>query len=49
MERKVRGWLGIIGAVLAGYFTYAGNSDYALYIFALIALVSGVHHVMGHK
>jgi hypothetical protein len=50
MESKVRGWLYIIGALLAGYFTWQGNTMWALYVLALLFLVSGWHHAMGaHK
>ena len=47
MDRKTRAWVLIIGAVLAGYFAWAGNSQWSLYLLALLALVNGLHHATG--
>jgi hypothetical protein len=49
MDAKTRGWISIVGAVLAGYFAYAGNTQWALYLFALMTLISGIHHISKHK
>jgi hypothetical protein len=50
MDAKTRGWVLIIGALLAGYFAWAGNATWSLYILALLSLISGYHHAMGkHK
>jgi len=51
MEAKVRGWLLIIGAIVAGYFSWT-NPDvdkWAVMILALLALISGIHHIGKHK
>jgi hypothetical protein len=44
MDKKVRGWIYIIGALLSGYFTYSGRADWSAYVLALLFLVSGYHH-----
>jgi len=44
-ESKVRGWIYIIVAILAGWFAYAGNTQWALYVLALSMLFSGWHHI----
>jgi hypothetical protein len=48
MDSKSRGWLNIIGGIVAGYFAYSGNSLWSLYVLALLFLLSGWHH-MSHK
>ncbi len=45
MESNIRGWIAIVGALVLGYFAYAGNTQWALYLVALLTLVSGIHHV----
>ena len=47
MEKTVRGWIYIIGALIAGYFAWGGNSQWSLYLLALLFLVSGWHHAIG--
>ncbi len=49
MDSKVRGWINVIGALLAGYFTWAGNSMWALYVLALLSLIAGYHHAFRGK
>ncbi len=49
MDSKTRGWIYIIGALLAGWFAYSGNTQWSLYLLALLFLVSGWHHGMGKK
>jgi uncharacterized membrane protein len=50
MEAKVRGWIMIIGALVAGYYAYgSGDDKIALLILALLALISGIHHIGKHK
>ncbi|HSU72234.1 MAG TPA: hypothetical protein VLJ21_00095 [Candidatus Binatia bacterium] len=49
MERKSRGWLNIIGAIVAGYLAYAGNNQWSLYVLALLFLLSGWHHASTKK
>jgi len=46
MDKKTRGWILIIGALLAGYFAFAGNTLWSLYLLALLSLISGYHHAM---
>jgi hypothetical protein len=45
MEKKTRGWINIIGSLVAGYFVYAGKTEVSLYLLALLFLISGLHHV----
>jgi hypothetical protein len=47
MDSKTRGWIYIIGALLAGFFTWQGNMMWSSYVLALLFLVSGYHHAMG--
>ena len=50
MEKTFRGWIYIIGALVAGYFTWAGNTAGSLFVLALLFLISGYHHAFGaHK
>ncbi len=44
-DSKVRGWIYIIVAILAGWFTYSGNIPWAIYLLALSMLFSGWHHI----
>ena len=45
MEAKVRGWLAIIGALVAGYLAWIGNTKWSLIVLALLLLISGYHHI----
>ena len=47
MDTKIRGWINVIGAIVAGYFAYSGQSQWSLYVLALLSLISGWHHVSG--
>lgn len=44
MDSKPRGWVYIVGALLAGWFAYKGNLQYSAYLLSLLFLVSGWHH-----
>ncbi len=46
MESKTRGWIYIIGALVAGYLGWTTQS-WADLVFALLFLVSGYHHTFG--
>ncbi len=49
-EANVRGWIYVIAALLAGYFVWKGNVDWAVYVLALCMLFSGYHHITAkHK
>ena len=49
MEKNVRGWIYIVGALVAGYLAWAPR-DWADLVLALLFLVSGWHHAFGaHK
>jgi hypothetical protein len=50
MDQKVRGWLAVIAALVAGYLAYIGNMKWAVLILALLLLISGYHHITAkHK
>jgi hypothetical protein len=49
MDRKARGWILLIGAVLAAWFTWKSNLALALYIVAIVQLVSAWHHLSAKK
>ena len=46
-ESKTRGWIYLIVGILAIYFTWAGNADWALYLLGISMLFSGYHHAFG--
>ncbi len=49
-EPKVRGWIYVLAALLAGYFVYDGNLPWAVYVLAFCMLFSGYHHITAkHK
>jgi len=49
MDRKVRGWILLIGGVLAAWFTWKNNVAWALYLLAIVQLVSAWHHLTAKK
>ncbi len=50
MDAKLRGWLYIVGALVAGYCAWYNNLQWSTLILAALFLVSGWHHAMGkHK
>lgn len=49
MDPKMRGWLNIIGALVAGYFVWSGNTAWSIYVLALLSLISGFHHVSSKR
>ena len=50
MEKAARGWIYIIGALVAGYFAWQSNLQWSAYVIALLFLISGYHHAFGkHK
>jgi hypothetical protein len=50
VEKSVRGWVYLIAGVLAGYFAWQNNLQWAVYVLALSMLFSGYHHAFGkHK
>ncbi|MEM4247235.1 MAG: hypothetical protein QXR48_01100 [Candidatus Woesearchaeota archaeon] len=44
-EAKVRGWVYVVAALVAGYFGWQGNLQWAVYVLALCMLFSGYHHL----
>jgi len=49
VESKVRGWIYIVAALLAGWFAWTGKDMWAILILALSMLISGYHHISSHK
>ncbi len=49
MESKTRGWIYVVGALVAGWFAWSGNDKWSLLVLALLFLVSGWHHAFGKK
>ena len=46
MDQKTRGWIFIIGALIAGWMGY-DQGNWAIVILALLFLISGWHHGFG--
>jgi len=46
MDSKTRGWVFIVGALVAAYLAWPSR-DWADLVLALLFLVSGAHHVSG--
>jgi hypothetical protein len=46
MEANIRGWILIIGALVAGYLAWVSNDadKWSVLILALLFLISGYHH-----
>lgn len=52
MDSKVRGWLAVIAALVAGYLAWTANDadKWAVMVLALLLLISGYHHITSkHK
>jgi hypothetical protein len=48
MDSKTRGWIYIIGALVAGWLGWQAR-DWAILILSLLFLLTGYHHAMQRK